>query len=258
MDLALFGSIALFLGLSARWNWWRLPKKGIPILLYHKIGKAPKNSKLKKLWVSKEKFYKQMNFLKSNGYTPITFKDLPLFSDKKVIITFDDGYENIYENAFPILKEFNFKFVIFMVINAIGKNNFWHNPQIEQPLPMLNIKQMKEMKYLCEFGSHCLTHPALSKLTKNEIEKEIKQSKVELEKILEDKVITFAYPYGDGENLSEVRQIVKESGYKFGCGCHWGIENFKNDFYSLKRVWILGDEYLFDFYLNLTRGRCRL
>ncbi|MBD3271802.1 MAG: hypothetical protein GF384_04600, partial [Elusimicrobia bacterium] len=53
METILFVIILLsFMGISARWNWWRFPKKGIPILMYHKIGDPPESSRLKKLWVS--------------------------------------------------------------------------------------------------------------------------------------------------------------------------------------------------------------
>ena len=62
--------------LSARWNWWRPKKSGIPILMYHKIGFPPEGSKLGKLWVSPLLFKKQMAYLSDEGYHPITFKDL--------------------------------------------------------------------------------------------------------------------------------------------------------------------------------------
>src|SRR5439155_11354355 len=90
--------------LSARWNWWRPAKEGIPILMYHKVGDPPAGSKLKKLWVSPDKFRNQAAALSAGGYHSITFKDLYNFWDKSmplppkpVLITFDDGYVNNFE-----------------------------------------------------------------------------------------------------------------------------------------------------------------
>src|SRR5687767_10307997 len=89
-------AVAAGLGASARWNWWRPSKPGIPILMYHKVGVPPANSQLKKLWVEPDMFRKQMAYLVKNGYTPIIFKDLYAHWDKQralpakpVLITFD-------------------------------------------------------------------------------------------------------------------------------------------------------------------------
>ncbi|MBI4395760.1 MAG: polysaccharide deacetylase family protein, partial [Elusimicrobia bacterium] len=106
--LSLGGLAAL--GISARWNWWRPEKGGLPILMYHKIGDPPAGSKLKKLWVSVELFRRQMTYLKEKGWNPLHFIELDSLLDrgeplpeKAVIISFDDGYLNNYENAFPVL-----------------------------------------------------------------------------------------------------------------------------------------------------------
>lgn len=64
---AVAGGLAV-LGVSARWNWWRLPQTGLPVLMYHKVGDPPEGSRLKKLWVSVEEFRWQMDYLKRHGY----------------------------------------------------------------------------------------------------------------------------------------------------------------------------------------------
>src|SRR5258708_7495752 len=118
---AVLGGAAV-LGASARWNWWRPKAKGIPTLMYHKIGDYPKGSQLKKLWVTTADFRRQLEYLKAHGYTAVTFTELrdaelgraPM-PENPVLITFDDGYANNYELAFPLLKEFGLKGNIFLV-----------------------------------------------------------------------------------------------------------------------------------------------
>jgi len=152
LGLLLSGAgILLGSALSARWNWWRSVSSGIPILMYHKIGDAPEGSKLGKLWVSAHKFRKQMGYLTDEGYHPVTFKDIYDHWDgvrnlppKPVVITFDDGYANNFNEAFPVLRDFGFKAVLFVVIQTVGWDNHWHDPDSEIRIPMISWAQLKE------------------------------------------------------------------------------------------------------------------
>src|ERR1041385_3839620 len=88
----------------------------LPILLYHRI--VNENSKIgkHKIYVWEKNFREQMKFLKENGYSTITFNELGNKSSRKnIILTFDDGYEDNYTILFPILKEFGFTAVIYLV-----------------------------------------------------------------------------------------------------------------------------------------------
>ncbi|MFH1258638.1 MAG: polysaccharide deacetylase family protein [Elusimicrobiota bacterium] len=253
-------------GFSARWNWWRRSKPGIPLLMYHKIGPVPKNSRLKKLWVTPEQFERQLGYLSSAGYRPVSFNllekhlqgraNLPL---KPVIVTIDDGYENNYTYALPLLQKFGFQATIFLVTETIGQTNLWHDPQSEERLPMLNWEQIREMKLKgIEFGSHTLTHPNLEKCDREKIINEITQSKKILEENLKQKVNVFSYPYGGGAFSPEIQQIVQEAGYTFACAIRQGkAEVVAKNYYCLKRLLIRGDDNLLDFQINLFSGRSR-
>ncbi|MFN0117903.1 MAG: polysaccharide deacetylase family protein [Elusimicrobiota bacterium] len=260
--------ILVFLGLSARWNWWRIPKKGIPILMYHKIGNAPEGSQLKKLWVSNEKFEAQMEYLKKQGYSPIVFKDLYQYWDKNVslpekpiLITFDDGYANNYENAFPILKKYNFPATLFVVVQTVGWDNKWHNPESESRIPMVSWNQLKELKDAgWEIGSHTMNHPNLPKLPLKEVSVEMEKSRSVIGEFLGETPDTFAYPYGAGEDDEQIRKKAQEAGYRIAVGVHagkWTLDNFKKSPFNLPRVFVRGEENLFDFCLQLSRGQSR-
>src|SRR5262249_9737715 len=107
----------------------------VPILMYHYISVAPRNSDIYRidLSVSPNNFRDQMQWLKDKGYTTITPDDLfaaltqgAKLPSQPILLTFDDGYEDAYTSAFPILKEFGFTGTFFIVTGFIdaGDRNY--------------------------------------------------------------------------------------------------------------------------------------
>lgn len=255
-----FLAVLFFLAISARWNWWRLKVSGIPVLMYHKIGVPPSGTGLKKLWVSPRRFRKQLAYLKKMGYESITFKELAAmneFDSRKVIITFDDGYRNNFLAALPILKEFGYKAVFFIVSGAVGGKNFWHNPELEKPLDMLTWDEIRKMSGEgMEIGGHTLSHGNLSDLPDDLLEKEILEDKRIIEEKVGKNIISFAYPYGKFNE--KVKEVLRKAGYLFACKIKQGKNKFPiKDKFELRRILVRGEEGLLDFYLNLSRGRNR-
>lgn len=257
---------AAALAASLRWLWWLPKAQGIPILMYHKIGKPPENSKLKKLWVDSTSFRAQMRFLSQEGYKSITFKELQNgggFPDKPVILTFDDGYRNNFTEAFPILKEYGFRGALFLVCETLGKKNLWHDPASEDFQEMLADEEIREMqKAGWEIGSHTLSHKNLGNLWRlgeqKEVQREIKESREILKKRFGEAPIVFSYPYGEGADEPEIQNLVKESGYAFACGIHQGKARPEREPFALRRILMRGDDTGLDFRLNLRSGRSRL
>ena len=145
--VAIFGAALA----SVRWTWWRVPKPGLPVLVYHKIGTPPAGSKLKHLWVSPERFRSQISWLLAHGYSTVLFSDLlnaqkgakPL-PEKAALITFDDGYENNYTHAYKILRELGAKGNMFVVYDTIGKANLWHDPKTEPWINMADLAALRD------------------------------------------------------------------------------------------------------------------
>ena len=135
----------------------------IPILMYHSIGV---NSS--KLSISLENFDKQMRHMKKKNYNSISFDKInDITSENKYfIITFDDGYENVFYNALPILKKYNFVATCFFVTEYTGSYNVWDENKknfIKQKL--MNIDQIKDwVNSGMLAGSHTLTHPNLKNI----------------------------------------------------------------------------------------------
>ena len=256
------------LAVSARWTWWRPAAPGLRVLCYHKIGSPPPGSKLKELWVSPGKFRAQVKYLLDHGYTTLLFSDLlkaqkgetPL-PEKAVLITFDDGYENNYLHAWPILRELGAKGNVYVVFNTIGKVNSWHNPASEPWVNMATLAQLKEMQAsgVIEYGSHTMNHPHLSALKPEDAAWEIAESKRQLEALFGREMSAFAYPYGDGAYVPAIRQMALDAGYVFDFSFKQGKTPWPWDrSVTIDRLFIRGGDNNWDLALQLERGASRL
>lgn len=114
----------------------------VAVLMYHAIMDEPTDSSI----ISAKQFREHMQWLKDEGYVPITIEQYVAFlhegeevPDNAVLITFDDGYENFYTYAFPILKEFDFAAVHFVIVSGVDDPSL---PGIKK----LSWDQMREMK----------------------------------------------------------------------------------------------------------------
>lgn len=212
--------------------------KGVPILIYHCIDTTVWGDK--PMFVSPGNFKAQMKYLKDTGYTTITFRDLKQLSSirKPVMITFDDGYEDNYTNAYPVLKEYGFTATIFLIVDKLNKPRF------------LNSQEIKTMQDIIDFQSHTMTHPHLAGLDPAKLEYELSESKKSLEKILDKNVDVIAYPYGNYD--STVIKTV-EKYYSFGVTTNYGkFYDTPQDEYSVKRLYVINGMDL-DNFIRLFR-----
>lgn len=208
-----------------------------PILTYHSIDKSGSV-----ISTAPETFRWQMKFLSENGYKVVTLNNLinslsgtktPLL--KTIALTFDDGFQNFFTEAFPILDEFGFKATVFLVTDFCGKNNDWAgNPTDFPSSKLLSWKEIKELhNYGIEFGNHTRTHPDLTKISVTQAESEILESKGKIEDSLGQEVTTFAYPFGKFN--SSVKELVEKK-HKAACSTNLGKIRSGSDYFSLERV----------------------
>lgn len=183
----------------------------IPILLYHYVEyvQDPGDTIRKSLNIIPAIFDLEVKTLKDAGYTFITPKDLADVLDdkaslpkKSVILTFDDGYRDFYTDVFPILKKYQVKAITYIVPNFLNKPN------------NMDMWQLKEIvkSGLVEIGAHTMNHSYLAGLSKKAVEYEVVESKKFLEKALDLKVVSFAYPYGAFDN--QAIKVVQDAGFK--------------------------------------------
>jgi peptidoglycan/xylan/chitin deacetylase (PgdA/CDA1 family) len=213
----------------------------IPILTYHKIT-ARREVGINT--VHPRKFEAQMLYLKDAGYTAITFNDIKInnIPDKPVIITFDDGYASVYENALPILYSLNFRAVVFIISGFIGKENTWDANLAGIRFSHLHSSQIQELfQEGLEIGSHGVTHRALTYLPLDEINLELSNSHEHLSNLLHDSISSIAYPFGIQNKT--IQNLAKDAGYDFGCINLWGKDDVENN-YCLKRIPVYGTDSL--------------
>ncbi|PIQ89062.1 MAG: polysaccharide deacetylase [Candidatus Omnitrophica bacterium CG11_big_fil_rev_8_21_14_0_20_42_13] len=201
----------------------------LPILMYHKIDKE--ESLKTKLAVSPEAFEKQMAFLKRCKYNTVSLKEaVELIKAKKkiphntVVITFDDGYENNYTKAYPVLKKYNIPATIFVIVDFIGRPGYF------------TAEQVKELSGsgLVTIGSHTLEHKVLTQIDDLYLDKEIFYSKKILEVFTKKPVELLCYPLGAFNE--KVRQKVIDAGYIAAVATNPGKDYPKDDIYALKRI----------------------
>ncbi len=214
----------------------------IPVLLYHHVLLDTASND--RYAVSLENFQAQMNYLRDHGYHSITVSEMveavnsgKLLPSNPILITFDDGYRDIYENAFPILKTMNYRATMYLIGIAIGADT---------SLTTEMIKELAQAGW--EMGSHSMTHPNLLK-TDNPIY-EMCTSKRKIEAKIGLKVQTFAYPNGIANNY--LKQMAHDCGYSSAAGLGESVTHTPKTIYFFSRREVQGDFNLENFIGLLT------
>lgn len=215
----------------------------LSVLMYHRVDQAssPGGPGLK---VTPEQFARQMDYLAQAGYHPVTLASAvahlrrgDVCAPRSVVITFDDGYEDNYRFAFPILKKHRFPATIFLVAGAVGKTNFFDRGR-EPVLRMLKWAEIKEMAaYGIDFESHGLMHLNMATLAGDRATKELATSRLVLEKGLGRPVRFFCYPYGSfNPNTARLARRY----YLGSVSTRRGVNRIGADLYALRRLRVTG------------------
>ncbi|WP_297427699.1 polysaccharide deacetylase family protein [Clostridium sp.] len=208
----------------------RNDNEGVPVICYHSVSNNPNEKS--PIIIPKEKFRQQLQAIKDNGYVTLTtkqlneylYKDMPI-PVKSVVISFDDGYENNYTEAYPILKELNMTATFFVISNYLDRQSY------------LNPKEIKEMSNNgMDIESHTASHSKLSDLPYESQIKELEDSKAALENITGKSIIAVAYP--EGKYNEDTKKAVLEAGYSMGFTIQRGYADRDDNPAQLNRICI--------------------
>lgn len=222
----------------------------IPIIGFHEVEPIIGNP----IELSSGSFDILCATLKNYGYQTITFQDLLDYLDygkalpeKPVILSSDDGYQDIYTYAFPILKKYGYKMTVFLITNYIGNseadrqtNSFDKNVSGAQVRPMLIWPEVEYMsKYGCEFLSHTASHFRLGGASADQIINELTVSKNAIESHIGKPCVLFSWPY---DNYSAAAALyISKAGYRGGVVYGGGIEDIRAiDLRKIRRIPING------------------
>lgn len=227
-----------------------------PILTYHLVRDDLPASDLN---ISRGKLEEQLRYLRESGHTTILLQDLLAWIKEQkpiparpVVITFDDGFVDCYENAWPILSRYDARFTVFLVSEQVGKANHWRGI-VPGELRLMDRSQIREMQAAgVSFEAHSCTHPSLIGLSPNDLKREVGQCREQLSEITGVLPQIFAYPYG--EFNGQAREEVKAAGYAGACTTLHGLNDRQTDPFQLRRVQVSGRDSLIDFRLKLSAG----
>ena len=229
--------------------------------MYHRIGDTSQDRRYS---VSPPRFEKQMQFLSDHGYHVASLEaftkaleGLVSLPDNSVVLTFDDGFQETFEHAVPILKQFGYPATFFLVTGLVGKTNEWIEHRGYPTARLMGWEEAQRLKVEgFGLGSHTVSHPRLTEIDWVAARKEIEESKRRLEDRLGVPVQFFAYPYGLFDSC--IRDLVREAGYSAACSTRAGFNTAEADRFALRRLDIYGTDSTSTFGRNLLFGENRM
>ncbi len=234
----------------ACWLWYMPSSGGIPVLEYHMITDHPRED-AQIYNVPPKVFEEHLNYLEEQGYTTITMLEFMKarkgkleLPEKPVILTFDDGYADNYEEMLPILEAHGMKATVYMITNMIGQPGY------------LTWEQLRDMQERgVEIGSHTANHLPLTGLPPKEREDELKLSKLILEWNGIRTVFSLSYPNGKYDDA--LPELLRQNEYLTAVTGDPGLNTFRTNPYLMHRVNIPDSPFgMTAFRLRLLKAEC--
>ncbi len=213
----------------------------VPILMYHSVSEQsdPSRHPYYDGNTSPRIFAHHMSFLRESAYssvdvaTALDFLQAGNNVKKPVVITFDDGYRDIYTDAFPNLVENGLTATVFLATGLVGTR--------KDGRECLTWREVRELySQGIEFGSHTVNHPELVRLGPKEVEEEIGRSKDAIEQKLGAPVKSFSYPYAfpeaDKKFVRTLRNMLEKQGYQNGVSTIIGRAGSRSDRFFMPRI----------------------
>jgi peptidoglycan/xylan/chitin deacetylase (PgdA/CDA1 family)/SAM-dependent methyltransferase len=211
----------------------------IPVLAYHRVADAGPAA-LARWRVGVDAFAAQMSWLRRQGYHSIGSAELAWFLERRhpfvgrpVMITFDDGYQDFADAAWPILRRHDLRAEVFIVTDAVGSAAEWDR-HLGEPAELMDAATLTRLAAEgVSFGSHLASHRDARGLTTHELAEELTRSRAMLAHWQARPVASFAAPYGQID--ARLCMLAKECGFCVGFSTEFGAAALTSDPLKLPR-----------------------
>jgi peptidoglycan/xylan/chitin deacetylase (PgdA/CDA1 family) len=218
----------------------------VPILMYHSVADDGP-AELAPYRVSPAAFREQLRYLRRQGFHSITVAEWgaslgagrPL-PGRPVILTFDDGYKDFIENAWPALERADFSGTVFVVTEKVGGLADWDELADSAP-PLMSWGDLAALRDKgVEIGSHSATHQDMQTLSSAGVLREGELARSTLRDKLGLDATAIAFPWGRSD--ASVREALAGCGYRLAVTTWGGRSRLGDDPMNLPRIEIFGDD----------------
>lgn len=226
-------------------------RQRIPVLMYHSVAvEGP--AALARFRLTPAAFASQMAWLRANGFHAIGSEQLEgsianrqPFVGRPVLITFDDGFQNFADHAWPTLRANDLTAEVFLVTDLVGESAQW-DADSGPPTQLMDAGTVRRLAGEgAFFGSHLATHRAIDGLSSSDLAAELLRSRMFIERWTGRPTTAFAAPFSVTDR--RLGRLAKECGYRIGFGGRHGPADLDCDPIDLPRIEIRGDRSLDDF-----------
>ena len=209
--------------------------RAVPILMYHVVAKAPAGTPYPDLFVPQLEFAAQMHWLAGHGYRAVTLDRVysswhggAALPRKPVVLTFDDGSASIRRNALPVLRKLRWPGVLNLKLG---------NMRSRGGITPAQVRAL--MRAGWEIDSHTISHPDLTTLSAAALEREVSESRWQLQRQFRVPVHFFCYPSGRYD--AAVLAAVRAAGYRGATSTRYGLAR-PSELFALARVRVDGGD----------------
>lgn len=229
-----------------------LVTRRLPILMYHRVASDGPDA-LATWRVPPERFEAQLDWLKRHGFRSVGLDGWLEALDRRfgelhgraVCLTFDDGYEDFAEIAWPLLKRYGFGATVFLPSGLVGGRADWDRT-FGEPAPLMGWDTIGALaREGVVFGAHTVSHPALTRVGPRRMRDELARSRGELENRLGRPADTLAYPFGFHDDL--VRNTAAAAGFRAAVTTRHARARLGDDLLALPRLKVAGEDDLESF-----------
>ncbi|MBS0545763.1 MAG: polysaccharide deacetylase family protein [Proteobacteria bacterium] len=229
--------------------------QGINILMYHQVGPFDRlegaMAAHRSTYCRVDRFAAQMAFLKRFGYTVLSMDQVAAcvrgeapIPPRAVALTFDDGYENFAEHAWPILKQHGFPAMVYLIAGLVGRPSSWFERDNRPTPPLMTADRIRQLRAEgCDFGGHSVNHVKLAEQDDATIRREVTDCKAMLQDLLGEPVRHFCYPFGS-HDLRAVAACA-EAGWATATTCERSPATTADDPLTIPRKAIAWGDSLF-------------